>query len=48
MDALLAVRAGARAEKDWARADSVRDGLAALGVRVEDTASGARVIVAEG
>jgi cysteinyl-tRNA synthetase len=47
MDALLGARARARAEKDWSSADAVRDGLAALGVRVEDTAAGARVIVSE-
>jgi len=39
------MRARARAEKDWARADAVRDGLTSLGVRIEDTASGARVCV---
>jgi cysteinyl-tRNA synthetase len=45
VDAILSTRATARSEKDWARADAVRDGLAALGVRVEDTASGARITV---
>jgi cysteinyl-tRNA synthetase len=45
VDALLELRARARSEKDWSRADAVRDGLAALGVRVEDTATGARVCV---
>jgi cysteinyl-tRNA synthetase len=44
-DALLAVRAEARAAKDWPRADAVRNGLAALGVKIEDTASGARVSI---
>jgi cysteinyl-tRNA synthetase len=44
-DALLALRASARAERDWARADAVRDGLAALGVTIADTATGARVTV---
>ena len=48
IDALLEARARAREERDWARADSVRDGLAALGVRIEDTASGARVTVSRG
>jgi cysteinyl-tRNA synthetase len=47
VDALLDARSRARAAKDWARADAVRDGLAALGIRIEDTASGARVIVSE-
>jgi cysteinyl-tRNA synthetase len=45
IEALLSARESARAERDWARADAVRDGLAALGVRIEDTAAGARVTV---
>jgi len=44
VDVLLAARAAARAEKDWARADAVRDGLSALGFVIEDTPQGARVI----
>jgi len=44
-EALLAARASARAERDWSRADAVRDGLAALGVTIADTATGARVTV---
>ena len=44
VDALLAARAKARVEKDWARADAVREGLAALGFLIEDTPQGARVI----
>ena len=44
IEALLAARAEARAEKDWARADAVRDGLSALGFVIEDTGQGARVI----
>jgi cysteinyl-tRNA synthetase len=48
MAALLDARAGARAEKDWARADAVRDGLAAIGARIEDTPTGARVVVEQG
>ena len=42
-DALLDRRAAARAERDWAAADAVRDGLAELGITIEDTAQGARV-----
>jgi cysteinyl-tRNA synthetase len=38
----LAVRETARAERDFATADAVRDRLAAAGVLVEDTADGAR------
>ena len=36
VDALLAERASARAAKDWARADEVRDLLTAAGVQVTD------------
>lgn len=43
VDALLAARADARAAKDWARADAVRDGLTGLGFVIEDTPQGARV-----
>lgn len=42
--ALLDVRARARAEKDFALADAVRDGLTSLGFVIEDTPQGARVI----
>ncbi len=42
--ALLATRAAARAQKDFARADAVRDGLAGFGFQIEDTPQGARVI----
>ena len=40
---LIEARATARAEKRWAVADGVRDGLAALGFTIEDTPQGARV-----
>lgn len=43
VEALLAARADARAAKDWGRADAVRDGLAALGLKVVDTPQGQRV-----
>lgn len=43
IEALLEARALARSEKDWARADAVRDGLVALGFVIEDTPQGARV-----
>ena len=42
MEALLALRAKARDDRDWATADAVRDGFAEIGVIVEDTADGAR------
>jgi cysteinyl-tRNA synthetase len=37
---LLEERASARAEKDWARADAIRDRIAAAGIEVEDTPDG--------
>ncbi|MDO5720595.1 MAG: cysteine--tRNA ligase [Actinomycetaceae bacterium] len=39
---LIEERSAARAEKDWARADSIRDQLSAVGIVVEDGADGAR------
>ena len=42
VDALLAQRQAARAEKDFATADRVRDQLAAAGIEIEDTAQGPR------
>ena len=41
IDALVAERATAKAEKDFATADQIRDGLAARGITIEDTADGA-------
>lgn len=43
-EALLAERGEARASKDWARADEIRDELAALGFEVRDEADGARLV----
>ncbi len=40
--AILAERAEAKAAKDWARADALRDKLTTAGIEIEDTASGAR------
>ena len=45
--ALLATRAAARTEKNWELADVVREGLARLGLQVEDTPQGARVVYRE-
>ena len=42
-DALLLARQEARAAKNWALADAIRDGITALGLVVEDTAAGARL-----
>jgi len=43
VDALLAARAVARSDRNWAAADAVRDGLGNLGFTVDDTPGGARV-----
>ena len=40
IDALVAERTAARAAKDFARADEIRDELKAAGIEIEDTASG--------
>ncbi len=40
--AMLDAREVARAQKDWAAADAVRDGLAKLGIVIEDSADGTR------
>ena len=42
IDALLAERAQAKAEKDWARADEIRDQLVAQGIEIEDTPDGVK------
>ena len=41
MDMVLAERAKAKAAKDWAASDSIRDSLKALGITVKDTKDGA-------
>lgn len=46
VEALVALRAEARASKDWARADAVRDGMAALGLTIKDTPQGPQVEMA--
>jgi cysteinyl-tRNA synthetase len=38
----LAERSEARSARDWARADAIRDALAAAGITIEDSAEGAR------
>jgi cysteinyl-tRNA synthetase len=51
LDALVAAeldaRAAARAAKDWATSDAIRDRLAAAGVVVQDGADGARWTLAD-
>ena len=42
VDGLLEERAAARAEKDFARADAIRDQLAAAGIVVEDRPGASR------
>jgi cysteinyl-tRNA synthetase len=41
VEGLIARRAAARASKDWAESDRIRDELAALGVTIKDGPSGA-------
>ena len=43
VEALLAARTQARKDKQWDVADGIRDGLAGLGLAVEDTPQGPRV-----
>jgi cysteinyl-tRNA synthetase len=45
---LLEQRAAARAAKDWAKSDELREALAALGVEVEDSRDGQRWKVTSG
>ena len=40
---IVAARAEARAAKDWARADAIRDQLRDMGLVMEDTAAGTRI-----
>ena len=47
VSAQLAQREHARAEKNWARADEIRDSLAGIGIEIEDTADGARWSLSE-
>ena len=47
VEALLELRAQARAAKDFATGDRVRDTLTALGVEVRDSADGARWVLAD-
>ena len=40
IDQLVMRRAEARADRDWARSDEIRDALAAVGIVIEDGADG--------
>jgi len=42
LDLILSIRQQARAAKNWAMADGIRDGLKELGIVIEDTKEGAR------
>ena len=48
IEALLAARLAARQARDFARADAIRDGFAAAGVEVKDTAKGPEWSLAAG
>ena len=41
---ILAARAEARAAKDWTTADAIRDQLRDMGLAIEDTAAGSRIV----
>ena len=43
VEALLEARALAKKDKDWPRADAIRDSLIALGFLIEDTPQGPKV-----
>ncbi len=43
--ALVEARSAARAAKDWAKADEIRDQLSAIGVIVEDTKDGPKILI---
>jgi cysteinyl-tRNA synthetase len=45
--ALIAARTAARRDKDWAKADAIRDELKAMGVLLEDTPQGIKWRLAE-
>lgn len=47
IDRMLELRREARAAKDWAKADLIRDLLTEAGVEVEDTPKGARWVLAD-
>jgi cysteinyl-tRNA synthetase len=47
-EAMLAARVAARAARDWAESDRLRDALAGIGIAVEDTRDGQRWRRAEG
>ena len=48
IEALIEQRTRARADKDWARADAIRDELSAMGIAIEDGPQGTRWSVEHG
>ena len=44
IQALIDERQAARAEKNWAKADEIRDKLAAMGITLKDTPQGVQII----
>ena len=45
MEMVLEDRAQAKANKDWARSDAIRDRLNALGIRVKDGKNGSEWVI---
>jgi cysteinyl-tRNA synthetase len=48
IEVALDARRAARDRKDWAGSDALRDGLAAAGIEVRDTATGMEWVLREG
>ena len=44
LQALIDARTKARAEKNWAEADRIRNQLAAMGITLKDTPQGVQII----
>ena len=44
IQALIDERQAARKEKNWAKADAIRDQLAAMGITLKDTPQGVQII----
>ena len=42
IESLISSRDKARANKDWAKSDSIRDELSKLGIQIEDSSEGTK------